>query len=37
VGKEQCWAWSISDGENTLSVNEQEQQRDIIDVPQGKI
>lgn len=24
VGKEQCWAWSISDDKNTLHVNEQE-------------
>ncbi|NRB36951.1 MAG: class I SAM-dependent methyltransferase [Pseudomonadales bacterium] len=38
VGKEQCWAWSISDGETTIRVNEQEQQqRAQIDVPQGKI
>lgn len=38
VGKEQCWAWSITDGERTLSVNEQQQQlRTVVDVPQGKL
>ena len=38
VGKEQCWAWSISDGETTIAVNEQEQQqRALVDVPQGKL
>ncbi|MFT7174359.1 MAG: SAM-dependent methyltransferase [Halioglobus sp.] len=36
VGKEQCWAWSITDGEKTISVNEQ-QQRKQIDVPRGKL
>lgn len=38
VGKEQCWSWSITDGENTLSVNEQHQQlRTLAEVPQGKL
>ena len=38
VGKEQCWAWSITDGETTFSINEQEQQqRAQVDVPQGKL
>ena len=38
VGKEQCWSWSISDGEKTLSVNELQQQlRELNDVPQGKL
>ena len=38
VGKEQCWSWSISDGEKTIRVNEQEQQqRVLLDVPQGKL
>jgi SAM-dependent methyltransferase len=38
VGKEQCWSWSITDGEKTLSVNEQlQQQRAITDVPAGKL
>ncbi|MEH6634452.1 MAG: class I SAM-dependent methyltransferase [Halioglobus sp.] len=36
VGKEQCWSWSITDGETTVSVNEQ-QLRTLIDVPQGKL
>ena len=38
VGKEQVWAWSISDGENTISVNEQQlQQQTLKDVPKGKL
>jgi SAM-dependent methyltransferase len=37
VGKEQCWCWSITDGEKTISVNEQKQQRELVDVPQGKL
>ncbi|MFT5676806.1 MAG: protein arginine N-methyltransferase 1 [Paraglaciecola sp.] len=38
VGKEQFWCWSISDGENTLTVNEQQlQQQAIVEVPQGKL
>ncbi len=37
VGKEQCWAWSITDGEKTISVNEQQQQRAVVEVPQGKL
>ena len=35
VGKEQLWSWSISDGEKTLTVNEQ--QHSLQDVPQGKL
>lgn len=38
VGKEQFWCWSISDGETTLAVDEQQlQQQAIVDVPQGKL
>jgi SAM-dependent methyltransferase len=38
VGKEQFWAWSISDNENSLSVNELDlQQQAQVDVPQGKL
>ena len=37
VGAEQCWAWSISDGEKTVSVNEQQQQRIPLNVPQGRL
>jgi protein arginine N-methyltransferase 1 len=42
VGKEQFWSWSITDGEMTISVNEQQlQQKQLqparIDVPQGKL
>ncbi|MEH6592889.1 MAG: class I SAM-dependent methyltransferase [Halioglobus sp.] len=38
VGKEQFWSWSITDGEKTISVNEQQQQQSaVIDVPQGKV
>jgi SAM-dependent methyltransferase len=38
VGKEQFWAWSISDGENSIAVNEQLlQQQAALDVPQGKL
>jgi SAM-dependent methyltransferase len=38
VGTEQCWSWSITDGENTISVNEQQQQqRALSDVPMGKL
>lgn len=38
VGKEQCWSWSISDGEKTISVNEQELRlQSQVEVPQGKL
>ncbi len=38
VGKEQCWCWSISDGEKTISVNEQQQQQRVaLDLPPGKL
>ena len=38
VGKAQCWSWSISDGEKTISVNEQQlQQQAITEVPPGKL
>jgi SAM-dependent methyltransferase len=38
VGKEQCWSWSITDGEKTISVNEQQQQRRTLrDLPSGKL
>jgi len=38
VGKEQCWSWSITDGDKTLSVNELQQQlRTLSEVPQGKL
>ena len=37
VGKEQYWAWSISDGEKTITVNEQFQQQVLADLPQGKL
>ncbi len=38
VGTEQSWSWSITDGENTISVNEQQQQqRALSDVPMGKL
>jgi SAM-dependent methyltransferase len=38
TGKEQCWAWSITDGENTLSVNEQQQAlRAPVELPRGKL
>jgi SAM-dependent methyltransferase len=37
VGKEQFWSWSITDGEKTISVNEQQQQPAFTDVPQGKL
>jgi SAM-dependent methyltransferase len=38
VGKEQFWCWSISDSENSISVNElQLQQEASFDVPQGKL
>jgi len=38
VGKDQCWSWSISDGEKTLRVNELQQQlRELNDLPQGKL
>jgi SAM-dependent methyltransferase len=38
TGKEQCWCWSISDGENTLSVNEQQQALRVqVDMPRGKL
>jgi len=38
TGKEQCWSWSITDGENTLSVNEQQQAlRTPVDIPRGKL
>jgi protein arginine N-methyltransferase 1 len=38
VGKEQFWCWSISDSENSLTVNEQQlQQQANVDVAQGKL
>ena len=38
VGKEQCWAWSITDGETTVRVNEQQQiERGLYEVPLGKL
>ena len=38
VGKEQFWSWSITDGEKTTSVNEQQQQQPaLLDLPQGKL
>jgi SAM-dependent methyltransferase len=37
VGKEQFWCWSITDGDKTVSVNEQQQQPELSDVPQGKL
>ena len=38
VGKEQCWCWSITDGEKTIAVNEQLQQERVhVEVPQGKL
>ncbi len=38
VGKEQFWCWSISDGNKTLTVNEQQlQQQALVTVPQGKL
>ena len=37
VGKEQCWNWSITDGERTVSVGEQQQQQALADLPGGKL
>lgn len=41
VGKEQCWCWSISNGEKTITVNERElqqrEQKAMDEVPQGKL
>jgi hypothetical protein len=38
VGKEQFWSWSISDGNNSVTVNEQHlQQQALVNVPQGKL
>ncbi len=38
VGKAQCWHWSITDGEKTLSVNEQQQRLPAgLDLPPGKL
>jgi SAM-dependent methyltransferase len=37
VGKEQFWQWSVTDGENTVSVNEQQQHRALADLPPGKL
>jgi len=38
VGKEQFWCWSISDGNTTISVNEQQLQLEaLVEVPQGKL
>jgi SAM-dependent methyltransferase len=37
-GKEQCWSWSITDGEKTLSVDEQQQAlRARVVMPRGKL
>jgi len=35
VGKEQYWYWSITDGEKTITVNEQ--QPEHADLPTGKL
>ncbi len=37
VGKEQFWYWSITDGEKTVSVNEQQQQQELAELPSGKL
>ena len=37
VGKEQCWSWSITDGDKTISVNEQQLRTVEPEVPQGKL
>ena len=37
VGKEQRWYWSITDGERTVSVGEQQQQQALADLPGGKL
>jgi hypothetical protein len=37
VGKEQFWSWSITDGEKTISVNEQQLQTALVNLPQGKM
>jgi SAM-dependent methyltransferase len=37
VGKEQCWSWSITDGDKTISVNEQQLRVPESNVPQGKL
>jgi SAM-dependent methyltransferase len=37
VGKEQRWYWSITDGEKTVSVSEQQQQQALADLPGGKL
>ena len=38
VGKEQFWCWSISDGEKSLTVNEQQLQKQaLVELPQGKL
>ncbi len=37
VGKEQFWHWSITDGEKTVSVNEQQLHRALADLPAGKL
>ena len=37
VGREQCWSWSITDGDKTISVNEQQLRPAESDVPQGKL
>ena len=36
VGKEQFWHWSITDGEKTVSVNEQQHQA-LAELPPGKL
>lgn len=37
VGKEQRWYWSITDGERTVSVSEQQQHQAPADLPGGKL
>ena len=37
VGKEQYWYWSITDGQRTITVNEQQQQRALSELPSGKL
>jgi hypothetical protein len=37
VGREQFWHWSITDGEQAVSVNEQQQHQALADLPAGKL
>jgi SAM-dependent methyltransferase len=37
VGKEQCWAWSVSDAQQCISTDERQSRLMPVDLPRGKL